>query len=465
MSEAVLPDALLAWIPRQRWYAGKGQGASLTQRGGWSVIGDECEILTFYALDRQASGATLYQVPVTRRDAPLEDVRPIWHDDDGYFYDGPHDPAYAATILDLIATEAEAGGTRGHRQPGARPITVATSSVLTGEQSNTSIICRVDGDSPVILKVFRALHAGDNPDVVLQSAISATGSALVPASVGFVSGQWPDRSQPDGVAQGHLAFAQEFLEGAEDAWRAALRAATAGEDFSLPARRLGAATAELHTTLAAAMPTREPESADVDRLLSAMRARADAALEAVPALEEYRGAIDAALVTVGKSPWPRLQRIHGDYHLGQVLAVGDAWVIVDFEGEPLRPMTERSELDLPLRDVAGMLRSFDYVAGAVLHEGAVLRERALRHGGALLHGESAAAELDATEWARTARLAFLAGYSETIPLTGDASRGLLEALELDKALYEAVYEARNRPQWLGIPVEAVQRLAGVLSAR
>jgi trehalose synthase-fused probable maltokinase len=195
------------------------------------------------------------------------------------------------------------------------------------------------------------------------------------------------------------------------------------------------------------MPSRTAESADVDRLVAGMRARAAAALELVPELTAYRDAIEAALHAVSKAPWPRLQRIHGDYHLGQVLAIGNAWVIVDFEGEPLRPMTERSGLDLPLRDVAGMLRSFDYVAGAVLHAGAHT------------------AELDPTEWARSARLAFLAGYDETIPLPGDKGHGLLEALELDKALYEAVYEARNRPDWLGIPVEAVQRLAGVPSRR
>jgi trehalose synthase-fused probable maltokinase len=443
MAEEALPDALLAWIPRQRWYAGKGQGASLTQRGGWTVTRDTAEIRTYYALDRQPSGATLYQVPVTRRSVPLDGLRPIWQDDNGYHYDAPHDPAYAAAVLELIASEAEAGGTRGHRQPGARPVTVTTSSVLTGEQSNTSIICRTVSGSPIILKVFRAMHAGDNPDVVLQSAISAAGSALVPASVGYLSGLWPDRSQPDGIAHGHLAFAQEFLEGAEDAWRTAVRAATAGEDFSLRARQLGRSTAELHTTLATAMPTREPQPADVDRVVAAMRSRADAALAAVPALAAFRDPIDAALVAVRKTSWPRLQRIHGDYHLGQVLALGDAWVIVDFEGEPLRPMSERSELDLPLRDVAGMLRSFDYVAGAVLHEG----------GGST--------ELDPTEWARTARLAFLAGYFEANPVSAGANRALLDAFELDKALYEAVYEARNRPDWLGIPVEAVQRLAGV----
>ena len=442
MAEETLPDALLAWIPRQRWYAGKGQGASLTRRGGWTVTATDVEVVTYYALDRQSSGATLYQVPITRRSVPLDGVRPIWQDDSGHYYDAPHDPAYARAVLDLIATEREVGGTRGHRQPGSRPIAVTTSAVLKGEQSNTSIICRVDGAAPVILKVFRAMHAGDNPDVVLQSAISAAGSKLVPTSVGYLSGEWPDRSQPGGVAHGHLAFAQEFLEGAEDAWRTAVRAASAGEDFSLRARRLGEATAELHATLGAAMPSREPHSADVERLLAAMRARADAALAAVPALAEYGGAIEAAIAAVRDAPWPRLQRIHGDYHLGQVLAVGDAWVVVDFEGEPLRPMSERSEVDLPLRDVAGMLRSFDYVAGAVLRSGAEMPE------------------LSPTEWARTARIAFLAGYYGSTELANMAHRGLLDALELDKALYEAVYEARNRPDWLDIPVEAVQRLAG-----
>ena len=193
------------------------------------------------------------------------------------------------------------------------------------------------------------------------------------------------------------------------------------------------------------MPTREAESADVDRLLAAMSARADSALRLVPQLAEYRSAIEAALMAVRQAPWPRLQRIHGDFHLGQVLAIGGAWVMVDFEGEPLRPMSERSQLDLSLRDVAGMLRSFDYVAGAVLHAG------------------GPPTELSPTDWAQSARVAFLAGYAAGSGKASGADRGLLDALELDKALYEAVYEARNRPDWLGIPVEAVQRLAGVQS--
>src|ERR1700712_3029 len=148
MDEQPLPEALLAWIPRQRWYAGKGAGASLSQRGGWRIAGkggsSGTEVVTYYVLDRQSSGATLYQVPVTHRAEALSGGHPIWSDETGHYYDGPHDPAYVTAILDLIASESEADGTRGHRQPGSVPVTVLESSVLKGEQSNTSIICRVD---------------------------------------------------------------------------------------------------------------------------------------------------------------------------------------------------------------------------------------------------------------------------------------------------------------------------------
>jgi maltokinase len=449
MAEEALPPKLEAWMTGQRWYAGKGSTASLTRIGGWSLdLAPGAELLTHFVLGRQQSGATLYQVPITRRAVALEIVPEIWHDDSGYFYDGPQDPAYAEAILDLIATESEVGGARGHRQPGARISAITTSAVLTGEQSNTSIICRVEAGPPVILKVFRALHAGDNPDVVLQSAISATGSALVPASIGFLSGQWADRSEPGGLARGHLAFAQEFLEGAEDGWRRALKAATDGEDFSLSARRLGTATAELHATLAAALPTRTADTSDVDHFLDGMRFRAAAAFREIPELAQHRDEIEGVIAAARTATWPRLQRIHGDFHLGQVLGLGDKWFMVDFEGEPMRPMPERSAPDLPLRDVAGMLRSFDYVAGAVLLY-------------AIGGGPDGLIEpaLSPLEWARTARVAFLAGYSEAGAMNLTDNRCLLDALELDKALYEAVYEARNRPDWLGIPVEAVLRLA------
>ena len=206
-----LPDTLAAWVAKQRWYGGKGSAPRLERIGGWSLGDDVVRVHTHYLLDRSAGSVTLYQVPLTERAEPLDDLGPIGMVRGRYVYDAPHDQVYATTILGLILTEAEVEGTQGHRQPGAPVVSLTNSTVLRGEQSNTSIICQVDAGTPIILKVFRAMHAGDNPDVVLQSAISAAGSHLVPTSVGFVSGEWPDRSQPDGLAHGHLAFAQVEL--------------------------------------------------------------------------------------------------------------------------------------------------------------------------------------------------------------------------------------------------------------
>jgi len=141
---------------------------------------------------------------------------------------------------------------------------------------------------------------------------------------------------------------------------------------------------------------------------------------------------------VSSATWPALQRIHGDYHLGQVLDVpGRGWVLVDFEGEPLRPLSERTEPDLALRDVAGMLRSFDYVAGS---------------------WEQSHPGRSAASWAVRARTAFLEGYTRGAGRDPREDAILLDALELDKALYEVVYEARNRPTWLDIPTTAIARI-------
>ncbi|NEM90392.1 phosphotransferase [Galbitalea soli] len=435
-----LPHELGEWVAQQRWYGGKGSEPVLERIGGWQAGDDEVVISTHYLLDHSDGGSTLYQVPLTERAHPLGTLAPIAVVEGRYLYDAPHDPAYAATILDLILHERPAGHARGHRQPGAGHVTVASSAVLTGEQSNTSIICRVDDGAPVIMKVFRALHHGGNPDVVLQSAIAATGSTLVPRSIGYVSGEWPAPSLPGGLARGHLLFAQEFLPGAEDAWRIALRAAHRLIDFSAEAHALGRATAEVHATLATALPTREAQRADIDSILESMRARLNGACHEVPALRELHDEIDTVFEAAREAEWPRLQRIHGDYHLGQVLSIpGDSFVLVDFEGEPLRPMAERSEPDVTLRDVAGMLRSFDYAAGSVLLE--------------------TAGAVTAHDWASAARHAFVDGYIEASGRDIRQNRALLDAFEIDKALYEVVYEARNRPSWIDIPTAAIRRLA------
>jgi predicted trehalose synthase len=378
-----------------------------------------------------------------------------------YYYDAPHDPAFAAALLALMLEEDTVGSVRdksgpergqdvpslvgagGHSLAKTDPGEVLTSRVLVGEQSNTSIILDLvdvlgSPSTSVICKLFRVLQHGQNPDVVVQSALSAAGSTLVPCSVGYVWGQWSDAAVDGGVASGHLAFAQKFLPGVEDAWRVALAAVAAGTDFSDRARSLGVATAQVHASLAQTMGTREATADDVAALTRSMRARHAAALSEVPALAEYDQMVRLSIAAVSSVSWPALQRIHGDYHLGQVLdAPGQGWVLVDFEGEPLRPLSERTEPDLALRDVAGMLRSFDYVAGSWEQDHP---------------GRSAAS------WADQARTAFLEGYTGTTGRDPREDAVLLEALELDKALYEVVYEARNRPTWLNIPITAIARL-------
>lgn len=407
--------------------------------GGWQVETPGVRISTHYLLDRIDGRPALYQVPLTERVERLPDSELIGMVDGRFVYDATADPVYASTVLRMILGEESADGASGHCQPGAPAVVITSAGVLRGEQSNTSIICQVATGAPVIIKVFRALHHGENPDVTLQSAIAADGSALVPRSLGYLSGAWTDTGRDDGRAYGHLAFAQEFLPGVEDAWRVALRAAETDEDFTERARTLGEATADVHAILATVLPTREPGDDDIGAILSSMRFRLDLATREVPSLAPWRSAIESVFAAAESAPWPLLQRIHGDYHLGQVLALPTGgWVLVDFEGEPLRPMSERSQLDVALRDVAGMLRSFDYAAGSV----------ALRGGGDAAVG-----------WASAAREAFLDGYVSRSGNDVRTHRALLDAFELDKALYEAVYEARNRPGWVEIPATAIRRLS------
>ena len=454
---AVLP----AWVAQQRWYNGKGR-VPVLQEIGVIPLKDPAgrvEINVHLLLDESGRAPAIYQVPLTCRtgrlagadhalvcvapEAPGDDDRP-GPEANRYYYDAPHDPVFAAALLTLILDEQEVGLASGHRLTRTDPGEVSASHVLVGEQSNTSIILDLSdtlgsAGKPLICKLFRVLQDGQNPDVMVQSTLSAGGSRLVPASVGYVCGQWPDSSAASGLATGHLAFAQEFLPGVEDAWRVACAAVASGADFTDRARSLGQATAEVHAALAEAMGTREATQDDVAALTRSMRARHAAALSEVPALVDYDAMIAASIKAVSSARWPPLQRIHGDYHLGQVLDVpGRGWVMVDFEGEPMRPLAERTQPDLALRDVAGMLRSFDYAAGSWEQEHP---------------GRSAA------PWACRARKAFLAGYTAHAGRDPREDAVLLDALELDKVLYEVVYEARNRPTWLNIPITAIARLS------
>jgi maltokinase len=456
-------ELLEEWMGAQRWYTAKGGRPRLRRLAAWRLddpagaVGVE----TLLVADESGTEPVVYQVPVTYRGAPLDGadhalVGQVEHSVLGprWVYDAPHDPVYATQLLELVqgrvrATSAEESGAREEGVSGVpqssweRKVRVRSARVLSGEQSNTSVILEAEDASgapvPLIVKVFRMLSPGENPDVVLQGALVDAGSSHVPAVVGAVTGHWPHPgTEGDSSASGHLAFCQEFIPGAPDAWRVALRAGEEGADFTAGARELGDATAEVHDTLAATLGTTPTSGEQVAAILAEMRWRFDAAVSAAPELEDVRGSVESVLTAAEGAPWPPLQRIHGDYHLGQVLRSPDrGWVLIDFEGEPLRSLADRSLPDQWVRDVAGMLRSIDYVGGTLEQGGSGPRARA---------------------WVAATQAAFLDGYADRAGADPRDLGPLLAAFELDKAMYEVVYESRNRPGWLGIPLAAVRRL-------
>jgi predicted trehalose synthase len=418
-------ECITEWIGRQRWYAGKGHVPRLRELSRQTIETDDPDatISVILVMDDEGHVPTLYQVPVVERSVlqPAERPNLVGKNDDGLFViDGPHDPAYTRALMRLLAPDLD-------------PATITATRVLSAEQSNTSVIVDIDGVPTIICKVFRALHHGENPDVTLQAALSAAGSTAVPRFVGQLSSEWDDVGRPGGRATGNVAFAQEFLDGAQDGWKVALDYAADGRDFTELAADLGRQTAEVHETLARVLPTNDTSPADIAAIEVSWKRRLMLAEREVPTLKESRAAIEAVYAAAAECDWPRLQRIHGDYHLGQALLVPDrGWVLVDFEGEPLRPMDERDRPDVALRDVAGMLRSFDYAAGAT--------------------------DGWPTEWARASRDAFFEGYVAASGVDPRGFSALLDAFELDKAVYEAIYESRNRPDWLGIPLRGIAQL-------
>jgi maltokinase len=405
-------------------------------------------------------------------------------------YDAAHDAQLTHWLLDQFAASAsepaaDAGGDRpdeagahgtddaeagrdaetgidfrlvdGAELPDARtdPMHLA-SLVLTGEQSNTSLVF---GDA-LILKLFRRLVPGTNPDLELALALHSAGSRHIPAPVGWIEAAL--HTERDAAPRTTtLGILQEFLPTATDGWVLAqtsvrdlyadpeLTPAEAGGDFAPEAHRLGAATAEVHRDLAATLPTAELHGPALAALAGTMTARFDEAVHAAPPLADFAEPVHAAYRALADLDHPVIaQRVHGDYHLGQVMRTPTAWVLLDFEGEPARPLRERRALSSPLRDVAAMLRSFDYAAHHLLATMAadsgtfpdqLIRERA-------------------GEWATRNRAAFCAGYAEVAGTDPNDESVVLRAFEIDKAVYEVMYETRNRPAWVGIPLAAVRRL-------
>ncbi|MFI8195682.1 maltokinase [Streptomyces sp. NPDC085942] len=436
-----LAPLLHAWLPRQRWFAGKGRPVT-----GFSLV-SATEMLP---LDGTAGPGLLHLLlraeQSCRDSGPAEDcyqlllgvrasLPPMLADaligrvERGPLagrtvYDALHDPRLAGLLLERLRRPGKLGSLRFER---TAPLPDGLAPrVLDAEQSNSSLVY---GDA-YIFKIFRRVFPGTNPDLELPLALARQGCLRVPAPVA-----WFEAPEPEPLTLGVL---QPFLHGARDGWQLALAALAAGRDFLPEARALGRATAEVHTALAAALPAPALRGTQTRQLVAEMTRRLEAAVRAVPALAPYapglRAAFDAVTdLGVRGSCWAQ-QRVHGDLHLGQTLRSADGfWSLIDFEGEPARPLSERRSPAPPVRDVAGMLRSFDYAA------------RSHRPWN--------------PEWAARCRAAYCEGYAQA---SGTDPRGepeLLRAHETDKAVYEVLYEARHRPDWLPVPMAAIQRLA------
>ena len=444
-------DTLASWLPAQRWFSGQGANIrDLTITAEATLLAGDPELRHLIVSLTQDGRMSRYQVLVGVRAQLPKSFRQvaIGPTEDGRFaYDALHDHDLTRVLLENLAAERAVGGLRFVKDPAAVIDTSLNSIVLTAEQSNTSLIF---GDA-AILKVLRKLFTGRNPDLEVTSALARRGSQHVAEPLG-----WFETTL--GGEPLLLGVLSVFLPTATDGWSLAATSVRdlygadllrggqrispqqAGGDFAGEAYRLGVATAEVHADLAAEFGTGELAPQALADLAAQMTSRLEQACAEVQELrkhEEKLRAYYAAMAQVGR-PVP-VQRVHGDYHLGQVLRTTTGWVVLDFEGEPAVPLEQRRAPAPALRDVAGMLRSFDYVAHRQLM------------------GRPDAEELGPTagEWVQRNQEAFCAGYASAGGMDPQANEVVLRALMLDKAVYEVVYEARHRPAWLPIPLDSI----------
>ena len=318
------------------------------------------------------------------------------------------------------------------------PLGPADERRLAVEQSNSSV--RV-GDR-LMLKIYRLLEPGENPELEVSRFLTAAGFRHTPGLHGWAAAEMAGTSAT-------AAMLQELVPARGDGWAWLLASLGAPPQGPLEAlagvAQIGGITAEMHAALASrpddlAFPARPAEAAERRAWREAAERELDAALATLAEPERsrlaaVRGAVRRRFAAIEADAGVTLQRIHGDYHLGQLLRTEGGFAIVDFEGEPARPLAERRMPASPLRDVAGMLRSLDYAVRTVERDG----PDGFDHQG----------------WLANARAAFVAAYGgEAV-----AHEGLLTAFEAAKACYEVRYEASNRPDWTWLPLEALERLA------
>jgi trehalose synthase-fused probable maltokinase len=425
-------ETLVEYVAGQRWYGSKGREVA------HAAVVDCAEL----------PGAVIALVEVRFPEGTHDTYQLVAGDE----LDGLAEPRVARELVQRLRSGASQltrdGGTiffQATEAFAARGAELASMRVIESEQSNTSVVF----DDELILKVYRRVEAGINPELEMLRFLGEHGFENAPA----LHGWYAYHGRP---AESTLGILQEFVPNGLDGWELALdELAEAPERFLERLRRLGEVTGSMHTILASdpSDPNVAPEEPSLEAL-GLLTATVDEEIQRafvdlpddVEALEPIRARGEEVRERLRERTYSgaagRTIRTHGDYHLGQTLWAADDWVVLDFEGEPARSLPERRRKRSPLRDVAGMLRSFAYAATAV----------------ELLRGAEAP-----SGWEERARAEFLGGYLATVepaivPPGPEAFEKLLSVFELEKAVYELQYELNSRPDWVPIPVAGILRM-------
>jgi trehalose synthase-fused probable maltokinase len=463
---------LVQWLPEQRWFGGKGRPISNVELVDEALVDDEHPrlVLAVVAVRYEDGDTDLYHLPLLL-------------DDDGAFVDAPTHPDRLVALGELMAHGTPLKGTDSvfnFAGPGLDPLSEhvwSTARSAGAEQSNSSVVM----DESIIVKFLRRVQPGINPEREITRLLTNQGFPHIPEHVGEITFEG---SLADEDITMDLAVAQRYLTEATEGWTTMIRHLHALYDAAPPGtiaapeqtalteelageslrslEDLGDVTAGLHVAL-----TKEefdPESLpalidrqDLQRWANDLQAAAKAlAAAGVVEVEKWSRRLEQRALRLVKITRAGFKtRVHGDYHLGQVLASSRGWMIIDFEGEPARSLDERRQKQSPLRDVAGMLRSLSYVASVSMIERTSFGSE-----------EWNRLQKWADVWEDLARGRFLTAYlrrsheGKFLPPNRSDLKTMLDAFEIDKALYEIRYERGNRPDWVNIPLHGLGRILG-----